>query len=117
MVQFPHRPVRSMSHKEENRYRSLPPHPPLFMNSLASILKSQNLRPVFYPYLQIGRLLSNGKDTILLSPRVVFTSSIPTIARMSTLENVPALSESVIMIMRALLKTRTTQDQHLQNFA
>ena len=41
---------------------SLPYFPPL-TSALVPLLKSVHLRPTNYPHLQLGRLLSNGKDT------------------------------------------------------
>lgn len=40
------------------------PLPPPLTNTLASLVKTDTLKPTFYPYLQIGRLLSNGKDAL-----------------------------------------------------
>jgi len=36
--------------------------------TISHVLKSENLRPTFHPYLQIGRLLSNDKDVIPPTP-------------------------------------------------
>ena len=40
----------------------LPYLPPL-TNEIATVLKLSNLKPIYYPCLQVGRLLSNGMAT------------------------------------------------------
>lgn len=52
------------------------PFLPLISSNIAEILKSKDLRAVYYHYIQIGKLLSNEEDTnpSPSSPHVVFTS-------------------------------------------
>ena len=59
--------------KKKERFPPLPYLSPL-TDSLAAILRTSKIKPVYYPHLQIGRLLSNGKDTIPPSSNAMFTS-------------------------------------------
>jgi len=48
---------------------------PKLTSRLGEVLKSVNMNPVFYPYIKIGRLFPNGKDSTppLAKSDVVFT--------------------------------------------
>ena len=49
----------------KTKIKSVPYLPP-FTNNIAKILPSHNMKPA---YLQLGRLLSNGKDTTPIHPK------------------------------------------------
>ena len=62
--QYDHKFGSVFSTEEEEYYRATSLTPPPLTDNLAMVHKSAKMKPIFYFLLQIGRMLSNGKDTL-----------------------------------------------------